>query len=160
MNMFVSKYKIPIKVIAIIVACLFLINTVAWAYPDQIRENTLSVESGFQVQRMNNSGDAKSFQESLLFDGNLLFTVSHAAKYLLEEKQNIEFFRDVMTAELPPYVLSKIDFAKITVKDGGNVVVVPYTVQGDKQRLVQVALRGGMVKKIFWDTILKCLKSI
>lgn len=44
MNQYYNKYRIWIKVIAISVACLFLFNTVTWAYPDRMK---LAVQSIF-----------------------------------------------------------------------------------------------------------------
>ncbi|MDD5634427.1 MAG: hypothetical protein PHW46_04025, partial [Candidatus Omnitrophica bacterium] len=128
------------KTITILVICLFTMDTLSWAYPDYAKSQTISVGSGFQ-KGLDFPG-ANSLREVLPLEGSQLFAMLYATRYLLEDGKEIEFFKDIMRAELPKSVFDKIIFEKIKVREDIGMIEIPYEIEKGKERKIQVGIKG------------------
>jgi hypothetical protein len=107
MNIYHGKYRIWIKTIAMAVVCLFLVNDIVWAYPDNkpaINSSTLAVQSIFKPLKDAGIEDSAELVFEILAGIRLLHagkTTSAVNGILTEtyrntkDKRKIEFLPDV-----------------------------------------------------------------
>ncbi|MFC1480460.1 hypothetical protein ACFL5Y_03325 [Candidatus Omnitrophota bacterium] len=165
------RYRVWFKIIAMTVAFLFLVNTIAWAYPPGTPgKDTLSTELVFQQQMMTQR--AQWFKQSIFNDMKLLSSIFVMGKHLLENPDAadkpvpVEYFKSVIKnryrtveghlAEIDLENVMPIDYLikhkkeeldkalnEMGIKDYPHegVVLIPFK-KGGKKHIIQIALKS------------------
>ena len=136
------------KIIALTVATVFLVNTIAWAYPsDSPGSSTLSGQVISQPQMMTES--AQLYRESILSDKDYFTEILSIGRYLLGDPEGkrpsypLDHLSQVLgsvfkKAGLP---MDKIDLDHVQFHpDNKKVILIPYT-HNSKDAIIQFALR-------------------
>ena len=83
----------------------------------------------------------------MFFDANFLNASLHSAQYLLEDGQDIEFFKTIMKAELSTKSFNSIKFEKVQVDKGNGIITIFCETKDKEERIIKVGAKSKLKAK-------------